>query len=47
VKYLPILSNGIAGINVGLSSRDNKSMVELPFLLDTGATRTCVNKFNL
>ena len=47
MKYLPILSNGIARINVGLSSFDNKHMIELPFLLDTGATRTCINKFIL
>ena len=47
MKYLPILSNGIARINVGLTSCDNKNMVELPFLIDTGATRTCINKFIL
>ena len=46
-RFFPILSNGTARATVGLSSLDGKRMVELPFLIDTGATRTSINKLFL
>ena len=44
MRYLPILSNGTARVTVNLSTLDGFRMIELPFLLDTGATRTSINK---